>query len=288
METGILLGLAHSLAALTYACGVLVQTLPLPHRAWRAYGPQMMRDSCLTEIAIGTISVIQMLVTVISETIGTSLIGGPLTSSASNKAFETIISQLVTIDTTIFGLIHAVSAVGSSDPATSILARILGSAVDSCTTAIILWYVIRAITQFLPTAWLTGYELGLCFYVLPLRIGRRLGSFLMATSLVLAIGMPLTPFLALQLQGPTDFETFLKEFENIAEQIIEEPSRIVELISSIPEATGRMMSAVFISLIFFPVIYLFLLSLIIRSVASLIGGSARGLTITRFILGPVT
>jgi len=211
-------------------------------------------------------------------------IPGPFTSPT--LSFAAIISQLIMVDTAIFLLISVVSATVVLGPVAEILARMLGPISSGCTAAIVLWSTIYIVIQLFPTVWLTLYELGLCFFAMPFRIGRKFGSYLMSGSIVLAIGLPVMPSLAIWLEGYIGYEGFLVQFQGIMSQIERNPLAIVELIGLLPSAIGNLMAAIIVSLIIFPVAYTFMLSVISRSLARLIGGSATGPTLTSFVLNP--
>lgn len=279
-EIGTLMGLAHSLLLLTYIFGVLMQTLPVPKRDWKAWGPTMMWDACIGELALGMLSAVQLAVGAISDLLGASL-SGPFTSPT--VSFGLIMAQLAMIDTAIF-LISAVSATVVLGPVAEILARMLGPCASWLTSAIILWSTLILIINLFPRIWLTIYTLGICFFAIPFRIGRQIGSYLMSTSIVLAIGLPPMPSIALWLEGYLGYQGFLKPFQEIITQVQSNPLLIAQLLASIPSAVGSLMAAIVIALIVFPVIYLFFLTVIARSLAKLLGGSSGGPTLTRFIL----
>jgi len=282
-ETGLLLGLAHALASLTYVFGVLMQTLPIPRREWKAWGPTLMWDACIAEVAIGTVAAVQLAVSAISNLLGSSF-GGPFTSP--NLSFSLILAQLVMIDVATVLLISAVSATVVFAPVAEILSRILGSAVSSCTAAIIVWSTIKVITALFPGLWLVIYEVGLCFYSIPFRIGRRLASYFMSSSIVMAIGLPPMPSMAIWLEGYIGYQAFAIELQNILGQMQRNPLAAVELIGLLPLALGNLMAAIIIALIVFPIAYLFILSVIARSLANVLGGASAGPAPSIFVLAP--
>lgn len=281
-EIGSLLGIAHGLASLTYVCGVLMQTLPVPKSEWKAWGPSMLWDAVISEIAIGTISTVQLLVSAISNILGTSF-GGPFISLA--LSFTSIISQLVVIDATLLFLISLVSSTVVLGPIAEILAKMLGPLATWVTIAIIIWSIIYIIISFFPSLWLTIYSVGVCFFAIPFRIGRGLATNLMALAIVLAIGLPPMPSIALWIEGYIGYQTFLGQLQAALNQVQTNPLAIFQL-SSMPSLIGNIGASVAIALILFPLAYLFMLSIIARSLAHLLGGSATGVTVSKFILTP--
>lgn len=282
-ELGTLVGLTYSLLFLTYVSGVFIQTLPIPKRDWKVWGPVLMVDSLLGTVALGTLSAVQIAVNAISNLLGTTLTG-PFTSPTAS--FALIMSQLIALDSAIFLLISTVSATVVLAPVAEILARMLGPCASWVTGAITLWSMIILIINLFPKIWLTIYTLGICFFAVPFRIGRSIASYFMSSSIVLAIGLPPMPSIALWLEGYIGYQGSVKPFQEIIAQVQTNPLLIVQLIATIPSALGNLMAAVVIALIIFPLVYLFMLTAIARSLARLIGGSSGGPMLTRFILTP--
>jgi len=282
-EFGTMIGVAYSLPFLTYVSGVFIQTLPIPKRDWKAWGPILMWDALLAELALGTLSAVQLAVTAISDLIGTTF-AGPFTSPTAS--FALIMSQLVALDSAIFLLISAVSVTVVLGPVAEILARMLGPCASWVTGAITLWSMIILVINLFPKIWLSLYTLGICFFAVPFRIGRNLASYLMSSSIVLAIGLPPMPHFAIWLESYIGFQGSVKPFQDILAQIQTNPLLIVQLIATIPSALGNLMASVVIALIIFPLVYLFMLTAIARGLAKLIGGSSGGPMLTRFILTP--
>jgi len=153
------------------------------------------------------------------------------------------------------------------------------------TSAIILWAIIALVISLFPKIWLWSYVIGVCFYALPFRLGRGLGAYLMASSIIIAVALPILPSLALLFQGFIGYEGSFRGLADLASQITTNPLAIPTIIASLPQALATLMAAVIISLIVFPIAYLFALSLLIRSATNLIGGSSLMPT-SSFFLGP--
>lgn len=280
-EFGLLIGLSHSLLALTYVCGVLMQTLPVPRPSWKAWGPTLMWDALIGELALASLSAVQLAVNGLSNVLGTTFVG-PF--SSSSLSFGLIIGQLVAIDSAIFLLTSAISATVVLAPVAELLARMLGPAASWVTGAIILWSALVLIAGLFPKIWVSVYALGVCLFAIPFRLGRQAATYFMASSIVLAIGLPPMPYMALWLEGYIGYQGFLKPIQDAAAQVQTNPLMITQLMNTLPSALGNLIAAVVIALIVFPIVYLFILTAITRSLAKVIGGSAGGPMITKFVL----
>jgi len=280
-EVGVLLAIPLVLSGLTYNIGVSFLTLPLPRR-WRAYGPLLMSDAMVSLFAVSSISAIQLLMVWLSGLVDESF-GGPFSSSVA--AFAVIESQLTLIDTSLVLIVAAVSSTVVLAPVAEILARMMGPAVTSVTTAIILWAIIQIALSLFPRVWLLGYAVGLAFFSLPFRLGRSVGAYLMSTSIVVSIALPLLPSLALYLEGMIGWETSFRNLTSLGSQLQTNPLAIPSLIASLPSMLAGLIAALIVALIVFPVAYLFMMSLLIRRVTVLIGGSSVGFDVTSLALG---
>lgn len=269
-ELGLLIGLAHGLTALTYVLGVLVQTLPIPKAEWKAWGPIMMWDAVIAEIAIGLVYAVQLGVAYVFNIIQTSF-SIPLNPTVS---YALITAQLVSIDAAVVLLISALSATVVLAPVAELFSRMLGSVVSWVTNAIILWTVIYAIIGIIPRVWLILYEVGIVFYALPFRLGRRFGAYLMGGSITAATSIPLLPSLAIQLEAYLGYELALKQFQDAVNSVISNPLAVGQLLASIPTLIAGILQAVVIALIMFPISYLFAVSVIAKSLSNALGGSS--------------
>ncbi len=283
MVDGAMIGLALSLSTLSYTCGVLFQTLPLPWRSLKAHGPALMMDGVTSQIAILTIGLVQSLIQWISNLLQQS-IGAPF--NTSTNAMTVIVTQLSTLDASLFLLIATLSTTVILAPVASALSSILGPILTWTTVALIVWLIVQAILVFLPTIWITLYTLGVVFLAIPFRIGRRLGSTMMATSLTLIIMLPFMPSLAIWLEGNLGYESALQPIEDIIAKSKSNPFMLLALIPQLPVSLASLMVSVVLSLVIFPFAYFFVVSMVARSLASLLGSNASGPSISSFVLTP--
>ncbi|MCP8308876.1 MAG: hypothetical protein H3Z53_11295 [archaeon] len=281
MAIGTLLGLAHALAGMTYVAGTLMQSLPVPKREWKAWGPVMMWDATIAELGIATVSIMQLIVDIISNLIRAEL-AGPF--SSPSVSFLAITSQLVSFDAAIFILISIVNSTIVLAPVAELLVKILGLPVQIVTTAIIIWSIIHIIIGLFPNLWLVLWETGLVFFAIPFRIGRKFASYLMASAIVLAIALPIMPSIALWLEGHLSYELLFGRFQDIVNQVQSNPLALLQLIPLLATSVADLLGAMVIALVIFPFVYLFILSMIIRSLANAFGGSASGPIFSEFVV----
>lgn len=283
MVDGSMVGLAHSLAILTYTTGVLMQTLPIPWKSLRAYGRLLMWDGVISEMATLSIGLVQTLVGWVSGVMQQS-IGAPFVGSGGEMAL--IVAQLAALDGGLFLLISALSTSVVLAPAATALASMLGPLLTWVTVALIVWLIVQTILGFLPTIWLTFYTLGVVFLAIPFRLGRRLGTNLMATSIVLMVMLPFMPSLAIWLEGQLGYQTAIKPIENIIDRSKRNPESVLLLIPQLPLSVAGLMVSVVVALVVFPFAWFFIISMVVRSLASMLGSNASGPSVSSFVLTP--
>ncbi|GEM_PF-2920568 len=283
MVEGSMIGLAHSLAVLAYFLGIMMQTLPIPWKSIRAYGPMLMWDAVVAEIATATIGLVQILVLWVSNLLQQS-IDAPFTTSSNAMAI--IISQLSALDSSLFVLIATLSASVILAPVASALSSILGPILTWTTVALIVWLIVQSILGFLHTIWISLYTLGVIFLAIPFRLGRRLGSTMMATSIVLIIMLPFMPSLAIWLEGNLGYHSAIQPIEDIIAKSKGNPLKLLKLIPQLPVSVASLMVSVVLSLVIFPFAYFFIVSMVARSLASLLGSNAAGPSVSSFVLTP--
>lgn len=276
------IALVYALAAFNYSLGALFRTLPIPRQEWRAYGPMLMWDGTVSLFAISSISSVQLLLNWLSTLLNQSF-PGPF--SSSTVSFALIMSQLVLIDTTLFVIVTVVSGTVVLAPVAELLSRFFGPSVFWVTSAIILWSIILLVISLFPRIWLWSYVIGVCFFALPFRLGRRLGAYLMAAAIVISVALPILPSLAITFEGLVGYEGAFRNLIDLASQINKNPLAIPMIMASLPQTMAVLIAAVVLSLIVFPIAYLFAVSLLVQSAARLLGGSAP-LSTSSFFLGP--
>jgi len=282
-EIAVLIALVYALSAFNYSLGAVFRTLPVPRPQWRQWGPTLTWDASVSLFAITSVSAVQLLLFWISSLL-TQTLPGPFSASAAS--FGIIASQLALVDTTLTLIVAVVSSTVVLSPVAEVLSRMFGPAIFWVTSAIILWATIALVISLFPKIWLWSYVIGVCFYALPFRLGRRLGAYMMASSFVVAVALPILPSLALLFQGFIGYEGAFRGLADLASQIKTNPLAIPTIIGSLPQTMATLMAAVIIALIVFPLAYLFALSLVVRSAVNLIGGGSSATPISSFFLGP--
>jgi len=278
-----MIGLGMAVAFACYTLGVMFQTLPIPWKTIKAWGPTLMRDAVIAQIGLLSIGLIQTLVAWMSSTLQQGL-GAPFTSSSGEMAL--IVGQLTALDASMFLLISVLSTTTVMVPVASALASVLGPMMMWTTVALVLWLIIQAILGFLSSIWITVYTIGVILLAIPFRMGRSLGATLMASSIVLIVMLPFMPSLAIWLEGQLGYQLALKPLEEIVSKSKSNPALLLTLLPQLPLSIAGLMAAVVMALVAFPFAYFFIMSLVIRNVAALIGGSSTGPQVTSFILAP--
>ena len=273
VSTGEMFGLIQVVIAATYFGGDLVLALPIPYKEVKAWSGTLRKDAIVSEFALLSVDFVQVLESWLSQAINQS-IPGPFSSEP--VAMTAIMAQLVALDSAILLLISALTSTVILAPIANVLANALGPAITWITAAIILWAMIQTLLSILPQVWPSVYLVGIFFFAWPLRIGRRFGCLLMSSSIVVAIGLPWMPGFAILFERVFGYDTAIGPLQNILSQMRNNPLLIGKFIATLPQALAGLLAAVILGLIVFPSVYLFVLSLITRNVATLLGGSSGG------------
>ncbi|MEM3489538.1 MAG: hypothetical protein QXO75_07805 [Nitrososphaerota archaeon] len=279
---GALLALGHSLAWLTYVLGVLFQTFPSPRRSLKAWGPTLMVDAVIAEFALASVGLVESLVNWVSQMIQTTL-GSPFNPTAS---FVVIVTELAAMDTVLISIMALLSSIPELSLIAQTVGNLLNPALTIVTSTLILWMILQFFASFIPSIWLTAYTLGVVFYALPFRIGRRLGSYLLSSSIVLTIAIPLMPSLAISIQNLLGYKLLIQPLQDALSSLQANPFEIFDILFILTTATPRIVAAMAISLIIFPPVFLFMVSALIKGVANAIGGAASGPMIQSFTIVP--
>lgn len=283
MIDGAMIGLAHALAMLTYVLGCMIQVLPIPWKGLRAHGPQLMMDGLVAELATVSVTLVPVLVDWITGIFETGFDGH---FSAQPTAIALIITQLTALDASLFLLISTLSTTVILAPVAYALSSMLGPLLMATTVALIVWIIVQVVIGLLPSIWLTMYFSGIVMFAIPFRIGRSLGSTLMATSIVLVVMLPVMPAIAIWFEGKLGYEGAIKPVEDIINKSKSNPLQFLKLIPQLPLSIASLMAAVIISLVAFPFAYFLVVSIVARSLASLLGSNSVGPSASSFILTP--
>jgi len=271
MEQPEILLVAFSVAVLTYFLSPLMMTIPKVEIA--KWGAIMRNDSIISMIAIGSVSSIQLLLEFVQKMMA-DMTGSSTVNSS--HAFATILSQLVVIDTALVGIVGILSTVPALQGIGIVMGHVLGPAISSVTGSIILWTTLQMVGNIMPVLFLTMFSIGLCLFSIPFRLGRKSGAFTIALSMVFFVGLPMAAPIALWLEGYLFTSSDLDGLSGISKT---KPEKLLDLdflrnflIGKITEVVARIVGGVVIALIVFPTLYIGLLFVMARSLASVIGG----------------
>jgi len=271
MEQPEILLVAFSAAVLTYFLSPLMMTIPKVEIA--KWGAVMRNDSIISMIAIGSVSSIQLLLEFVQKTVA-DMTGSSVASSG--HAFTVILSQLIVIDTALVAIVGILSTTPALQGIGIVMGHVLGPAISSVTGSIILWTTLQMVGNVIPVLFLTMFSIGLCLWSMPFRIGRKTGSYIMALSMVFFVGLPIAAPIALWLQGYLFTSSDLDGLSGISKT---KPEKLLDpdflrsfIIGKITEMVARVVGGVVIALIMFPALYIGLLFVMARSLASVIGG----------------
>jgi len=273
MEQPEILLVAFGLSSLTFFLSALMMTLQKKELV--AWGILLRNDSIIAMIAIGAVSSIRLLLEfvqkMISESAGSTL-------ATPGLAYGQVMAQLVGIDAALITIVGLVSAVPTLQGFSILLGNMLGPAISAVTGSIILWTVLQAIGNVMPTLFLTLFSAGLCLWSTPFRLGRKAGSSIMSLAMVLFVGLPLAAPSAIWIESYVMTNSDLNNLTGAADSLhsnILNPNFLSSfIITNLAELIARVLSGLVIALIIFPVMFLALLGFFTRSLATLLGGSA--------------
>lgn len=270
-----LLALALAFAGLNAALSYILWTAPLPKR-WKLLAYQLYSDAVIINVLVFSISLVQIAVTSISKMLSLNL-SGPM--QAPLVSFASIMLQLGSLLAGILSIIVLAASAGAGDAA----GRILGFAGQIVVGDMILWSTIYLAIILVLKYWTLLYAIGIVFYSIPFRLARKVGSTIMASSCVLVICLPLLPDFALALEWIIGFQPTLESFLSTIQQ--PNPLAIIPAFWTVQvyRAIVQILAGMILALMIFPIIYLWILSKIIRRLSELIGGYARELDLARWI-----
>ena len=283
MVDGAMIGLANSLAVLTYFLGCMIQLLPIPWKGLRAHGPQLMMDGIIAQVAAGSVVLVQLLVQWVNNMLQQNL-GAPFVGETG--AMTLIVSQLTALDASIFLVISVLSTTVVLAPVAYTLSNMFGPILTTTTVALIIWLILQAVLGFLPSIWISLFTLGVVFLAIPFRIGRRLGSTLMASSITAMIMLPLMPSMAIWLESYLGYETAIKPVQDTIEKAKGNPVESLKLLAQLPLSLAGLMVSVVVALVLFPFAYLLIVSMVTKNLSALLGSNSVGPTMSSLILVP--
>jgi len=185
-----LLLLAMDIAMLTYALGVLILALPVPLRSVKRWGPKLIADAIAAVILASSSTLILYL--------GDELL--KVTGVDWPSFYAWLSARTAVLGGVFAGLTYAASFVKSTEY--SYLSSPLKMAASFLTTSFSALRGLYFLSSFIYVYRDKLTSIGILLYSLPLRVGKGVGSFFIAVSLVMYVGMPLLP-------------AFVSSFENV-------------------------------------------------------------------------
>ncbi|NIP61290.1 MAG: hypothetical protein GWN01_10315 [Nitrosopumilaceae archaeon] len=276
MQQPEILLISFSLAGLSYfLSGPMMM---LQKKELVAWGIILRNDSIIAMVAVGVVASIKLLVDFVQGLIVDSA-GSALKSNP--QAFAEVMSQLVIIDTALITIVGFVSAAPQLQGFGILLGNMMGPAVSAVTTSIFIWTALQTMSNVMPTLFLTIFSISLVLWSIPFRVGRQAGAFGMALSMVLYVGLPLAAPAAIWVETYVLTSDDLNNLTGLADKVklnILDPNFFTKfIITHLTEVLARLVSAIMVALIAFPLAYLGFLGLVTTSLASLLG--ARGKSI---------
>ncbi len=185
------LPLALNLAILTYFIGVLILALPIPYRQLKKWGIRLISDAVLAAVLISAYNIILSIGDFTLNLLGYGWTGFMSWLTERTAILVTALMGLTYITSWIKGLGY------------SIVLSPLGLASTYITLALSAIRMMYFIASFIWSFRSELLALGLLLYSLPLRIGKDVGAFFIAASLVMYVGFPLMPVFVNVFQGNT-------------------------------------------------------------------------------------
>jgi hypothetical protein len=242
-----------------------------------------MMDGIVAQVAAGSIMLVQLLVQWVNNMLQQNL-GAPFVGEMG--AMTLIVSQLTALDASIFLLISVLSTTVVLAPVAYTLSNMFGPILTTTTVALIIWLILQAVLGFLPSIWISLFTLGVVFLAIPFRIGRRLGSTLMASSITAMIMLPLMPSMAIWLESYLGYETAIKPVQDTIEKAKSNPLESLKLLAQLPLAVAGLMVSVVVALVLFPFAYLLIVSMVTKNLSALLGSNSVGPPMSSLILVP--
>jgi len=175
------------LAGLTYFLGVIFYVLPIPLKRIKKWGPLLIKDSIYTLVLL---SIYNYIIYFSQYMLYLLRVSWPNYFLNENQNINTLSTLYI-----IFSAIKIGSSADIiSDVAKGILSftgvnAFINAVSDSLTVYLIIYYISLIIYYLLP--WFLA--IGVFFMSLPFRLGRSIGSGLIASSIIFYIGLPLMP-----------------------------------------------------------------------------------------------
>ena len=199
--------LAMDIAMLTYVIGVLILALPIPLRTVKRWGPRLIVDAIAAVILASSATLILYLGDELLRIIGADWPSFYAWLSARTAALGGVFA----------GLSYAASFVKSTEY--SYLSSPLKMAASFLATSFSALRGLYLLSSFIYIYRDKLTSIGILLYSLPFRVGKGVGAFFIAASLVMYVGMPLLPAFVSSFENVTVASGFKWNSETIRIQV---------------------------------------------------------------------
>ena len=187
--------LAMDLAILTYVIGVLIMALPIPYAGFKRWGVRLIADGISAAVLISIFSII--------ITLGDLLLGN---LNVSWPSFHSWLAARTAVLVAVFTALTYLTSALKATPYAFITSPI-NIALTYVSLALSSLKVIYFLSSLVSNLRNELAALGILLYSIPFRVGRSVGAFLIAASIVMYVGFPLMPAFIAQFQ-PSNLEQF--------------------------------------------------------------------------------
>ncbi len=194
-----LLALALNLAVLTYFIGVLIYALPIPLRSFKRWGARLIVDSITAATIIASYNLLLATGNTVLQALGYDW----------PSFYQWLTLRTSALVGTYVGFNYLGVFIKKTDYA--FLTTPLNMAVTYITLALSALKVIYFLSSLVINFREELITLGVLLYSLPFRVGRGVGAFLIATSIIFYVGFPVMPAFVSHFQTPEASEEFLYE-----------------------------------------------------------------------------
>ena len=226
-----ILMLAVDISMLTYVIGVAILALPVPYKGVKKWGPRLIADAIAAVVLASSASLIIFLGNKLLHVIG-----------ADWPSFYAWLSGRTAALAGVFaGLSYAATFVKTTDY--SYLSSPLKMAASFIATSFSALRAIFMISSFIYLYRSKLTAIGILLYSLPFRIGKGVGAFLIAASLILYVGMPLMPAFVSSFENATIATGFKWNTETVEISVVDRlndtvPYPVVKFFAN-PSCAGR-------------------------------------------------
>jgi len=201
--------LAFSLAILTYNLGILLYSLPIPIKSIKRWGSNLIVDAISSSILISCFTLIMSLASRILNILGSDW-----------SSYFMWVSGRVALIFSGFSVLTYISGLLKYSYIISLLSSPINVVLGYLSAALSALKVLVFLGSFILNYYSYLILLGVILYSIPFRIGKSVGAYLIAMSLVFYVGLPLMPVFV---------ETFQSSIGSVSLESTEISGRVIDL-----------------------------------------------------------